>query len=472
MGNQTFLMENQNSSNPRCKELLARFEQMMQHNRSSFFDPDELEEIIDFYGENGDFSRLQSVVEFGLSIYPGNYMLLLKDAQALLSVGKITQGIQRLKKLEKIEKSEELCLTLASVYSQQREHLKAIKYLRDALSFDGGENDAEIYLEMAFEYENLGRFDKAKDLLKEAIHKFGDNEMLLHELAYVFENLRGAAESVEYFSRLTDVNPYSYAAWYNLGNAFQSSDLIPSAIEAYDYCIAIQEDFTPAYYNKAHCLFKQENYLDSIRVFEETYAYEPPQAHVFCHIGECFEKLQEYDKAIFYYRKSLSADESYADAYLGIGLTLDLQGKSEEGLAFIDKAMAIDPDNTDYLLFTLDILSRNLDSQRALDTIDTLLQFHRHSSDMFLDVSEYYFQKGDHETAMKTIDAGIQELADVNALIIRKASYYFMRNQLQDCFLLLHQAGPCSREDWEELQEICPSFCSHPDVLSSMKFKV
>ncbi|MFM9004586.1 MAG: hypothetical protein ACKOSR_03665, partial [Flavobacteriales bacterium] len=99
----------------------------------------------------------------------------------------------------------------------------------------------------------MSRYDKAKDVLKEAIQKFGDNEMLLHELAFVFENLGGAAESVEYFSKLTDVDPYSYAAWYNLGNALQSSDQVVPAIEAYDYCIAIQEDFTPAYYNKAHC---------------------------------------------------------------------------------------------------------------------------------------------------------------------------------------------------------------------------
>ena len=464
-------MENQNPFDPRCKELVARFEQMMQQNKRAFFDADELEEIIDFYGENGDFTSLLSVVEFGLSIYPLNHMLMLKEAQALLSLGRITQGIQRLKKLEKIEKSEELCLTLASVYSQQREHQKSIKYLREALSFSGGENDAEIFLEMAFEYENMSRFDKAKDVLKEAIQKFGDNEMLLHELAFVFENLGGAAESVEYFSKLTDVDPYSYAAWYNLGNALQSSDQVVPAIEAYDYCIAIQEDFTPAYYNKAHCLFKQENYLDSIRVFEETYAYEPPQAHVFCHIGECFEKLQEFDKAIFYYRKSISADESYSDAYLGIGLTLDLQGKSEEGLTFIDKAMVMDPDNTDYLLFKLDIVSRNSDIKRANDTIEALLNYHRHSADMFLDVSEYYVHIDDFERAMRIIDEGISELADSNVLLIRKASYFFLRNQMNDCLSTLHQSAPCSQEEWNDLKEINPDFCVHPDVLAVVKWK-
>lgn len=471
MGDQTNPMENQNPFNPRCQELVARFEQMMQQNRRAFFDADELEEIIDFYGENGDFTSLLTVVEFGLSIYPLNHMLMLKEAQALLSLGRITQGIQRLKKIEKIEKSEELCLTLASVYSQQREHQKSIKYLREALSFSSGENDAEIYLEMAFEYENMSRFDKAKDVLKEAIQKFGDNEMLLHELAFVFENLGGAAESVEYFSKLTDIDPYSYAAWYNLGNALQSSDQVESAIEAYDYCIAIQEDFTPAYYNKAHCLFKQENYLDSIRVFEETYAYEPPQAHVFCHIGECFEKLQEFDKAIFYYRKSIGADESYADAYLGIGLTLDLQGKSEEGITFIDKAMVMDPDNTDYLLFKLDIVTRKADNKRALDTIEALLTFHRHSADMFLDVSEYYMHINDFNRAMQILEEGMQELAECNVLIIRKSAFYFLRNQMADCLTTLQLASPCSQDEWHELQDMHPDFCNHPEVVALMKWK-
>ena len=76
--------------------------------------------------------------------------------------------------------------------------------LRKALSLGSGEYADDIYLEIALEYENMQRFDKAQEILQEAITKRPENEVLLYELAYVFDINERSAESIEYYQQFLE----------------------------------------------------------------------------------------------------------------------------------------------------------------------------------------------------------------------------------------------------------------------------
>ncbi|MEZ4799105.1 MAG: tetratricopeptide repeat protein [Flavobacteriales bacterium] len=91
-------------------------------------------------------------------------------------------------------------------------------------------------------------------------------------MAYCFDTADRTAECTEYYLAFIEKHPYSFPAWYNLGNAYQKLDQLEEALDAYDYCLAIQNDFAPAYYNKAHALFKMDKFAEAISTFEESYA--------------------------------------------------------------------------------------------------------------------------------------------------------------------------------------------------------
>jgi len=440
-----------------AEQLVHRYEQMLAQNESWYFDIDQLEEIIDFYLDDNKFNDALKVIEYGYTLFPENSSLMLREAQILAGTGQLSRSLRCLKTLERFEpQNEEVLLTMASIYSQLREHQKAIALYRKALEFGGEEYEEEINLEIALEYENMDRFDKAIETLQEALTRNPDNETLLYELAYCFEAMDRFQECIGYYKSFIDRHPFSFPAWYNLGNAYQKMEKLEEAIEAYDYCLAIQHDFTPAYYNKAHALFKQEKFHETIQVLEESYLVEPPQAPVYCHIGECFEKLGEYDKALFYYRKSLSVDEQFADAYLGLGMVMDLQGRTSESLSYIEKAVKLEPENADYALFMVEMLKKLEHYDDALDLTTSLIERFPDNEDVWIDHADIHFCNGDLQIALEMIQEGWQKIPNSAVIGYRKVAYLLESGKQAEAEDLLARLYANEPEGAVELAEYYP----------------
>jgi tetratricopeptide (TPR) repeat protein len=455
------MSEDQNHHND-TRKLIDRYEMMVANDEAYYFDVDQFEEIIDFYWDQNKVQQAIQAVGYAYSLFPENTDIMLKESQLLAGIGQLTKALSRLKLLEKRDSAnQDVLLTMGSIYSQLREHKKAIDYFKKALELAGEEFEDEIFLEIALEYENMDRFDKAIETLEEALRRQPENETLLYELAYCFDVMDRTAESIEYYKSFIDRFPFSFPAWYNLGNAQQKLELLDEALEAYEYCLAIQPDFVPAYYNKAHALFKLERYQEAIQTFEDTYTYEHPQAPVYCHIGECFEKLGELDKALFYYRKSIQTDEFYADSYLGIGVAMDLQGQTAEGIPFIERAVELEPDNPDYQLFLVEMLLKLKKVSEAEAITEMLVTRFPENEDVWMDHADVFFVKGEPKAALDIIDEGWNRNPQSSELGYRKVVYLLatgLKAEAEDLLLRLFRNDP---EGLEEVESYYPEISSN-----------
>jgi tetratricopeptide (TPR) repeat protein len=444
-------------------DLISRFEQMIQQNESYYFDVEQLEAIIDGYQANLSYQKAIKALEYAYSLFPDNTALIIKEVQLLSGIGQLSKALSRLKVLEKFEpNNEEMLLTMAAVYSQLREHNKAIQYYKRALQICSEEEIDDVYLEIALEYENLEQYEKAIDTLKKGIERSPENETLLYEIAFCFELAGLPAVCAMYFQQFIDEHPYSFAAWYNLGNAFQKLDKSEDSIEAYDYCLAIQSDFAPAYYNKAHALFKLEKYAEALEVLEESYVHEPPQAPIFCHVGECFEKLNDYDKALFYYHKSIETDEYWADAYLGIGVVMDLQGKLAEAIPFLDKAIDLESKNPDYAIYKMEVLVKMEKFTEAISLGEKLVKEFPENEETWMALADAFFKFGNNEKALETmLDATLVHLSNPD-IGFRRAVYLIELGKIQDAQELLHYLMQNESSQLSELEEYYPKVLQLP----------
>lgn len=439
------------------EELVNKYEQMLANKQSLYFDIEEFEEIIDFYCDLNKFHKALRVIQYAYTLFHENTQMLLREGQILSAIGHLNKALAKMKVLEKMESTnEEVLLTMSSIYSQQREHNKSIELLKRALALGNPEFENDIYLEIALEYENLDRFDKAIEILHEALKKNVENETLLYELAFCYEVSDRHAESLEYYEMFIEKFPFSFPAWYNKANALQRLGEFDEAVESYDYCLAIQDDFTPAYYNKAHTLFKMERYQDAIHVFEETYTYEQPQSPLYCHIGECFEKLNEPDKAIFYYKKSIQTDENFADAYLGLGLMCDIQENTLEGIQYIERATELEPDNPDYQLFLVELLKK-LDRWDEAEAItELLISRFPENEDVWLDHSDLFFERGEVKKAIQILNEGWKKCPQSSELGYRKVAYLMEAGDTKEAEELLFRVFLHNPEGMEDLVEYYP----------------
>ena len=168
--------------------LIKRFERMIEENDQQYFDLEEFEAIISHYLSIGLVENAKKVLQYASSLFPENLMLQLREAQILASKGKHIQAIPRLETLLAFEPhNEEIHLSLASIYSQIKEHRYAIKHFKKALQCADPDLHGDIHIDIAIEHQNLGDWRKAISVLKDALYIKPSNESVLFELAFCFD---------------------------------------------------------------------------------------------------------------------------------------------------------------------------------------------------------------------------------------------------------------------------------------------
>lgn len=348
------------------KSLVRKFEDMVEQGDQAFFDVDELEGLIEHYLEHKSQRKAQSVLRYACQLYPGNLTLKLRQSQIWVAIGQPVKAVPLLKELLEIEPhSEEILITLGSVYSQMSEHKLAIDCFERALVFSDPETRREIRIDLALEFENMGAWKEAIRNLHDALLEDPANETAVYELAFCFERTGQFKRAAEFYEQFLEDQPYSFAAWYSLGNALQQCGRYPQAIEAYDFAIAIEGAFGPAYHQKAEALVSMERYHDALSTYEETLSFEDASPGTRCYMGECLERIGDLARAETYYRESLKLDPQFADAFVGLGVLADMRGQWREACSYFEQALEIEPHQADYHLLLATTLKKLKEFDRA-----------------------------------------------------------------------------------------------------------
>ncbi|HOZ39827.1 MAG TPA: tetratricopeptide repeat protein, partial [Flavobacteriales bacterium] len=271
---------------------VERYEAMLNKNIDLFFDVEEFEHIIEHYLEANEPKKAKEVLDYAHRQHPGAPDLLFCEAHVLLNLGKLNKALEVLDTLGRMEPfNVDVHLHKAGIHSQLRNYRRAVEHYKRALDL-ADEGLDEIYLDLAFEYENLESIELAVDCLKKALEINPENEAVLYELSYCYELADAHQAAVAYFREFTNEHPYAFVAWYNLGAALARLERLEESNEALDLCMAIDDRFTSAYFAKARNMLLQGRYEDAVECYNETISIDGPQAVTFSYIGECFEKME------------------------------------------------------------------------------------------------------------------------------------------------------------------------------------
>jgi tetratricopeptide (TPR) repeat protein len=327
-------------------EDLERFEAHLKGETIGFIDSDRLEQMIDHYLINGQYSKAKVGAELAITHFSYNPLFYLRKAQAVSAMGQLKEALHILSFIEKWDNpTAEFLLTKASIFSQLKDSKNAIKYFKEALALSDSEDRDEIYLDLAMEYENAGDYKNAVIVLQEAINANSYNEGAIYEIAYCYDQLGEYENAIKCYSDFIDENPYSFTGWYNLGNAYSKLENFEKAVWAYEYCMVINEQFGPAYFNLGSTLLSLEKYQESIDCFLKCIELDGEDAMALCYLGEAHEQLNNLETAKSYYLKSLELAPLLPDAWLGLGIVMDLEGKTQDAIPLLIKAAKLDPEN-------------------------------------------------------------------------------------------------------------------------------
>jgi tetratricopeptide (TPR) repeat protein len=458
-----FGFNDHNEENDDLQPHLQRFEEMIQNNANYFFDVDVFEAIIDYYLENNNVKSALKGISIAISQHPDAVPILLRKAEIHASTGKLNKSMEILNRIENLEPfNEDVYILKSGIYSQQRNHEEAIRNLKLAIKYSQDQAD-DLHVDLAFEYENVKKWDKAIESLQKALEINRENESALFELSYCYEMSGKGEEGIAFFNTFIDQNPYSFTAWYNLGNTYMRRGLFERAVESFDFCITINESFSSAYFNKANAYVQLELFHEAINCYAETFLYEEPQALTYCYIGECFEKLEMPEEAYENFLKACELDEEVAEAWLGMGIASNMMGKNTEAVHFIENAIKLDDKNADYWYIFGEVLEKTERIEEALQAYQTAMALDPENIELILDYTNFLYEHYSAKEALLVLTDLMLKVQSPD-LKYRMVAYLLFEGQKSEALTQLESALQSNYEAHEKLFDYLPDLKNNNQV--------
>ncbi len=421
-------------------EIVQKYEDMLRHNRSFFFDVVDFENIIDYYINSDNSQRASEAVNIAYNMHPYSSEIQLKKAELLIIDKNYGEALRILKMLVKIEpQNSELHFLMGQAYlaiNELNSAHEAFWYATNSLSDD----KVDLLYRIASLYQDIDEPNYALRYLLYA-HSIDKNALgVLFELGYCYERLADLSKSEQYYNYYLDINPFSSSVWYNVGIIYTRRGEFPKALEAYDYSLAVDPANTSALHNRANTYATIEKYAEAAESFGELLNYEPENPRIYASIGECFEKLGEFDKAFSMYNKCLELDAKFADAYFGMGVIHLKKEQLPQALENMKKAIAYEADNYDYWLGIAKVYFEKGSDEEALNAYTEATNLNPDEPDAYIGLVELKLFEEKFSSVEEIYHEVSEKFTDNAPLKILYAAALYLQGKTKLAITILKQA--------------------------------
>lgn len=342
---------------PEFKAVLARYEAMKINGEKSYFDPEQLTDIAEYYATRNREQEAERVIDYALAIHPGSTDPLIFKARTYMLKGEIqtayliTESIPDQKDREVTFLYAELLLNEGKLREAERlliRELLAKEYLHQEYVLTV-QDIVELYLDYAYTAEATCMVEKT--LKKAGLEEWEPQTRLMVQKLYVDSlwNEGRLDEAVVEVNRILDEDPYDVDCWLNLGNIYNQKEDFNSAIDALDFALAIAPDCLDALFTKGHSyaiLGNEEKALQTYRTCLER-GFDKAMASYTCGVMETVMGL--FDEAIRHLSYAYSVYGNFSLYSFSICFNLALvyieTGDMKRAAEFYHLASQIDPDD-------------------------------------------------------------------------------------------------------------------------------
>ena len=430
-----------------------------------FFDVDALLRIIEHFIESLDYSKATEVIKYARTIHPQSAQFRLKEAHIMALTNREREALILLDEVEKVSPFDvEIYIIRGNILNMLEQFEKAVVCFKKALEVADEQKD-DLHLSLAITYANMAQYSIAVDHFKLCLEENPDNEVALEEMEHSLELSNRGDEGIAFYNSLIDEHPYSHIIWFHLGNLFGRLGLFEKALQAYDYCLLIKEDYSPAQLDMAHIYSLLERYEDAINRYKIAFEYCKPDAFTYYNIGECHEQLENYDQARAYYKKAVKMVPDFAQAWYGIGVTLEAQDRWYEAIHYIKKAIDIDNQHGDYWFALGDCEYKLSNFDIAEACYKRVIDFDPDNVEGWITYADFLFEQNRVWEASEVINAAIAHNSEEVELFYRHVCYLYLSGFHQEAFIRLDEALEKDYSQHAVLFEIAPALEKDPMII-------
>ncbi len=412
-------------------ETIKRYEVMRKIGTTTYFDVDELVDIVGHYIDRLMIPEAYEACQLGLKIHPNDLELRLKSAQLNISMGNITEGQYWLKSVKGVSThNHEYHLTRGMLELLKNHLQKANGYFNKALELVSAEEYEHLIFTIGEALENSDNFTLAIKFYRRALRQANFNPELLFKLGLCFDKAHHTEQSIDFYQQYLDLNPFSESGWYNLGIGYNKAGQYKKAIEAYEYAYALDNDMYDALFNLGNALANNEQYAEAIEAYTRfNDEFGPSEGALFC-IGECLIQLDRPLESFPYFEKIMELNPAFADGWYGNGLALYELDRHDEALYYLDKAIEIDKTHQDAYFVKGSVFAELEQWAQAIQQFEVIVHQNNFDMEAWLNLAHAHAQNTQINKAIEAITQAHELIPTNPDIMYALAGYRFLNHEI------------------------------------------
>lgn len=446
-------------------DLLARYEKVKNGEAERMMEEEEFERIIEYYFQNSNEEQALLACEIASTYYPFSASILLLKAEILTQAQKYGQALKVLDEMEQYDQNNlDATLLRSDILLGQFKYDQAALWLEQKAEQFVKKEKIEILLELSDVYDECEEFDAVFDTLKRVIKIDRRNEEALQKICFWAEFTERLEESITLHTQLTEEDPYNALAWFNLGAAYQGLKLYERAIEAYEFCVAIDEKFEFAYRNMADAYMRLKWYERAIDVLETHLEIAKPEDVIFEAMGYCWEKQKNYQRARYYYRQASQLSPQDDGIFYKIGETYTREKQWEKAMKSYSVALNLNKENANYCLAIGNCLMEMDVKSEALVCYLNAVRLKPNNKTTWMALIKGLYVSGYYDEALTQLEVAREHCGDKADFRYMQAASLFELGKSKEALLQLEKALKMTPSRVKMFTELNPEYMRRSSV--------
>jgi len=260
------------------EDILQRYFKMENSGTKTYFDTDEICELLEYFEFMDDYDHYKKVVKLGQKLHPHSIDIKIKLCRFHLFNDEYEKALALIDKIGDADDMDLIfikweCLIALDRYDEVIAHINTLKINPDEELQEMFEFFAPILNE---NYSHT----YALDFIKRGLALFPDSMLLKEELCLLLESEGMIEEALEVCTELIENQPFSIDHLYIQGRLYAVMKAYDKAIESFDQILIFDEEDLEIQIMKAYCFIMSEQYSDMVDLY-------------FSEFGEEIEHLKE-----------------------------------------------------------------------------------------------------------------------------------------------------------------------------------
>ena len=451
----------------RLKTLVGKYENLSQNQEDCTLTKSELLLLTDHFEFERFPDRGLEVINYGISKFKKSPELLVKKTRLYIyNFGK-NEAIRFLNQsLDSCLKPFQVDLLRLEILIAQGQIEKALSVIA-ALKFryeNTGNILSEVFYLEALAYEKLGHFDKSFEALRKVLWLNPKHQDAIGKIWMATELSRKSKEGILLNKFLLKKEHYSAISWFNIAHAYYSEREYEKAIEAFEFCIIINEDFVSAYLDLAEvCMLLGmfQTATQNLKIAFER--FEIVELDRIIQFAESLIMSGEFRVAREPLQAGLAIDSADPDLLFLLGETYRLEGKYTLAIQNYESALEMDYERDDIHKSLGKIYFTIAEFDKAQLHFEIAISIDPYHFGYRSELASFYLNIGEVEKCKKILAESVEELPDVQLVYHHAAILISMGNEKEG----LGVFEKALKEDFSlrnEIYEFASELVGHPKV--------